>query len=83
MVENKVWNAKTHEFPLEDCPFCDNSGSGKDVRGVDICLHDFTIDDYYAMIPVIEEITQDLATMKVAHKQMIRIVLDTARRGLG
>lgn len=65
---------KEFEFPLKDCPYCDNSGKGHDARSGDPCTHNFTIKDYYAMGPVIVDIEADLLSLKGAQKQMIKIV---------
>ena len=70
----KIDSDKEFKFPLEDCPYCDNSGNGKDVRNGYVCTHTFTIKDYYAMVPVIESIELDLKELKTAHKKMIKIV---------
>ena len=65
---------KEFNFPLEDCPFCDNGENVIDVRSKLSCQHNFTIKDYYAMGPVIQNIEDDLASLKTAQKQMIKIV---------
>ena len=65
---------KEFKFSLNDCPYCDNSGAGKDARSGYVCTHAFTIKDYYAMRPVIKGIEDDLKSLKTAQKRMIKIV---------
>ena len=65
---------KEFEFSQEDCPFCDNSGTGKDIRDGYGCIHVFTIKDYYALEPVIKSIEDDLVSLKTSQKKMIKII---------
>ena len=69
-----IENDREFNFELEDCPFCDNTGIGKDVRTANTCQHNFTIADHFAMTPVIEDIKRDLAELQLAQKVMIRII---------
>ena len=73
-VDMQISTDQEFNFPLEDCPFCDKGEAVEDVRSNLVCTHNFTITDYYSMGQVIEEIKQDLATLEVAHKQMIKII---------